>query len=73
MRAYDALSAVLPAAGTRSAAPVRGNTTPGMYNPHEGRRVQQAWQRYSIFQWRRPAVRPCVPGPSGPARPVACR
>lgn len=51
--------------------------TPDAYNPHGGKRVQLAWQRYSNSRWR-PAARPYGPpaapyDPATPARPAACR
>ncbi|GGK74492.1 hypothetical protein GCM10010094_39360 [Streptomyces flaveus] len=71
MRAFDALSGALTFAsgGARPDA----NVMPVAYNPDGGKRVQLAWQRYSISQLR--AARPCAHpvGPACPAGPAACR
>lgn len=51
--------------------------TPDAYNPHGGKSVQLAWQRYSNSQWRpaaRLSGRRAAPSdPACPARPAACR
>lgn len=56
---------------------VDAEVTPDAYNPHGGKCVQLAWQRYSNSQWR-PSARPCgrrepYSDPVRPARPAACR
>ncbi|GAA2921644.1 hypothetical protein GCM10010446_02060 [Streptomyces enissocaesilis] len=45
---------------------------PRAYNPVGGKRVQQAWQRYSTSQWARLEAQQCARS-GGPARPAACR
>ncbi|GGV20245.1 hypothetical protein GCM10010293_15860 [Streptomyces griseoflavus] len=76
MRAFDALSVVLPDAGGRP-APAGAEVTPGTYNPYGGKRVQLAWLRYSTSQRRaaRPSGRPArLSDPACPVRPAAaCR
>ncbi|GAA2538761.1 hypothetical protein GCM10010398_26700 [Streptomyces fimbriatus] len=70
------LSVALPDAGGRPVVPVGAQVTPGAYNPYGGKRVQLAWQRYSISQRRvaGPYGLPARPSdPACPARPAACR
>ncbi|GHE72586.1 hypothetical protein GCM10018785_45920 [Streptomyces longispororuber] len=65
-----AIDAPRKAAHVRHAAHAMPNATPDAYNPDGGKRVQQAWQRYSNSP--RAARRHCA-RPAGLAYPAACR
>ncbi|GAB2736305.1 hypothetical protein GCM10027072_34060 [Streptomyces bullii] len=88
MRAFNALSDVLPDASRRPAT-ADAKVTPGTYNPDGGERVQLAWQRFWTSpplstslergdphqRAARPYGRPArrLFDPACPVRPAACR
>ncbi len=89
MRAYEAHSVVPPAARTvpdashdamyaaqhvaEYAAQHGAKMMPALYNPSGGRRVQLAWQRFSISQWWAPCAAPRCDRSDGLVQPAACQ